>query len=474
MAAGNGDWCRLHACESAVTETALLEEYRITYSQWFADAPGDGFAAQELHDQAREAFCYRIGRCAFLLFEVICGAGLAAITLNGGVLLSTILGCALALLVAGAASAVVSRWVRHDAAQQPAKQMHRIMQGLLVLGGLWLIASVTALTILRSPDAAIGASLFGVTMALLTLLSPLCSGVCGVAADVLSWSGRICRDLVATRSLSRELELLKLSGERGHTLSVVGRVIKTGAAGVVATLLCGATCRAAELPVYVYVDVSPSARAGDVTQLLKNFARGLSVYEGPDGLTVSVIPFYENAYMATSLAEVTKPGNRTRDCPVTNTEIVTISKSYAAVQQRRCDQLRVVARQGAAKTRSAEISRLSAAIDRLSELKLPGRCTAVNAIIKRAARERPNGVSIVIGDMVNSCAGPAAGADFQQENQIFVIPVGSRQQSIEQSFDSIQGRFASALPWVQVIESFRLEVVMVLLARREPRIPARH
>jgi hypothetical protein len=469
LVADNREWCRLHAADLAARQMAQLKEYGSSCSKWFGEAAIEDQMPRELHDQTREARCYRIGQYAFLLVEVISGAIFAANTLNGTIVISTLVGVVLALLLAGAESAVAGLWVRAGAAVQPAKQMDRVTRGLLLLGGLWLLVCVAALTVVRGPNVTTGDSLFLACMAAITLLSPLCSGLCGAAADLLSWSGRICRSLAGIRSVSRELELLALAGERSTAPSLVSRGAKAGAAGLVLMLFGGATCRAADVPVYVYVDVSPSARAGDVTQLLKNFARELAGYEGVEALAVSIVPFYENAFMATSFVDVKIPGNRPRECPLAATELVSISRNYAEAQRRQCDQFRLQARREAESGRSTEISKLSGAIDRLAELKLPGRCTAVSAIIRRAVRESPNGISIVVSDMENSCAASEPPANLRPENQTFIIPVGSRQHPIEEAFDGIQARFARAMPWVQVIESFRLDVVMNSMSHPENR-----
>jgi len=59
------------------------------------------------------------------------------------------------------------------------------------------------------------------------------------------------------------------------------------------------------------------------------------------------------------------------------------------------------------------------------------------------------------------------------ENQLFIIPVGSRQHPIETGFDGIQSRFARTMPWAQVIESFRLEIIIDAITHPEIRIAAR-
>jgi hypothetical protein len=115
--------------------------------------------------------------------------------------------------------------------------------------------------------------------------------------------------------------------------------------------------------------------------------------------------------------------------------------------------------------RSAEAAKLSYAIDHLAALKLPGHCTAVNAMIRRAILESPRGVSIVISDLENSCASRGLPAGLQPQNQVFIVPVGSHRHSIEEDFDLIQSKFGLLMPKVQVIEPFCLGSVIEFISR---------
>lgn len=464
IASGIGDWARSNVQDVGTMEAIKLDEYRQAYAPWVGESADGNRVGSELHDQIREAMCFRAGKWAFQGVEVLCAAGLAAVTLNGQPILSAIVGCTLAFLLASAVSIVVSRWVRHGATGQPAKQMHRINRSLMRLGGLWLLACVAALSVVRSPDSAIGSGLFWVAMGAITLLSPLCSGLCGVAAELLSWSRRISRELLAIRSLSRELKLLVTACERNGAPAPATRSAKIGFAIVAALLCCGVGARAGDLPVRLYADVSPSARSGDVIQILKNFARELSAYDGPNGLNVALVPFYADAFTATSFIAVNIAGDRTFDCPAPASELVSISRSYADAERRRCGQIRDQARHDAEMSRSSEIAKLSEAIDRLAELKLPGGCTAVNALIRRATREKPNGVSLVVSDMENTCPAGRPAEPSRPENQTFVIPVGSRLHPIEEGFDRIRANLAATSPGVEAVEPFRLEVVMNAIA----------
>ena len=51
--------------------------------------------------------------------------------------------------------------------------------------------------------------------------------------------------------------------------------------------------------------------------------------------------------------------------------------------------------------------------------------------------------------------------------------VKSRLHSIEEGFDAIQERFARTMPWIQVIESFRMDAILNAISHPEDRIAAR-
>ncbi|HLN28250.1 MAG TPA: hypothetical protein VE957_07085 [Terriglobales bacterium] len=490
----NRGWCNLHVPELALHYKSKSDEYWRLFKLWFGAVP-DNPTEREIDDQIREARLYKFGQFAFLLVETIAAAVLASIFFNGPQLVSMMVGVAIAFLLGAAASAVVTRWVRHEASGQPTKQMERITRGLLVLGLPWLIACVTALAVLRSQGSVIGAFIFFVSTTAVTLLSPLCSGLCGYAADLLRWSKRLCADMRWIRSLARDLDHLLTTSERsippggpgaGAPPNPVSRVLKAIAAPAAAALVvlalfgAPATAQAADIPVYLFPDVSPSARSGDVIRVLKTFSARLSSYDGESTLVLSLTPFYEDAFMAASTVRVVIPGNRQVSCASaeSDSEIVRLSKPYAETARRdaarKCDELRTQARREDSARRTTEIAKLAAAIDQLAGLNLPGRCTAVNAMIRRAVRETPNGVSIVVSDLENSCVAQGLPANLQPENRVFIIPVGSRQHPIEAGFDAIQSRFARTMPWIQVIEPFRLEAIIDAISHPETRVAANH
>ena len=162
-----------------------------------------------------------------------------------------------------------------------------------------------------------------------TLLSPLCSGLCGYAADLLHWSKRLCAGMRWIRSLAREIDHLLATSERsippgpgaGAPPNPVSRVLKAigppaAAAILVVAMFLGAPAvgRAADMPIYLYTDVSPSARGGDVIRVLGSFAGRLSNYDGENILVITLIPFYEDAFMAVPTVRVSIPGNRRGPC----------------------------------------------------------------------------------------------------------------------------------------------------------------
>jgi hypothetical protein len=207
-----------------------------------------------------------------------------------------------------------------------------------------------------------------------------------------------------------------------------------------------------------------------VIRVLKAFSLSLASYDGENTLILSLTPFYEDAFLATSTVRVVIPGNRQISCASAEprSEIARLSKTYAETARReaarKCDELRAQARREDGTRRAAEIAKLLTAIDQLASLNMPGRCTAVNAMIRRAVREIPNGVSIVVSDLQNSCAAQPLPADLQPENRVFIVPVGSQQHPIEASFDAIQSKFARTMPSINVIEPFRMEVIIDTIA----------
>ena len=509
----NHGWCDLHIDELALNYKAKCDDYWRKFTQWFGEVP-ENPTEREIDDQIHEAGTYKFGRFAFLAVETIAGAVLAVMFLNAPRLMAMIMGVALAVLLGGAGAAVVTRWVKNAAADQPTKQLERITRGLIILGLLCVAAIVTALAILRGQGFALGGFLFSIATTAVTLLAPLCSGLCGYAAKLLLWSKRLCADLRAIRSLARELDHLLTTSDRSippgtgggappNPVSRVLRAIAPPAAAflrtpnplnrvlraitpvalalfVIAALLATPTIglAAGDTMIYLYPDVSPSARAGDVIRVLKNFSGRLSNYDGDNTLVITMVPFFEDAFMASPMVRVAIPGNRPIACASAGntSEIGQLSKSYADAArreaERQCAERRSQALREDTTRRSAEIAKLAAAIDQLPGLKLPGRCTAVNAMIRRAARETPNGISIVVSDLVSSCA-KGLPANLQPDNQVFIIPVGSLQRPIEDGFDAIQARFAQTMPAVRVVEPYRLDTIINAITHPESRVAAR-
>jgi hypothetical protein len=486
----NRGWCNLNMPELVLHHKSKSDEYWRLFKLWFGAVPNIP-TVREIDDQIREARLYKFGQFAFLLVETIAGAVLASVFFNGPQLVSMLIGVAIAFLLGAAASAVVTRWVRHEAANQPTKQMERITRGLLLLGLLWLIACVTALAVLRSQGSVIGASLFFGSTTSVTLLSPLCSGLCGYAADLLQWSSRLSADMGWIRSLARALDHLLTTSERsippdglgaGSPPNAGNRVLKAIVAPAVVALVvlvlfgAPAAAQAGEISVYLYADVSPSARSGDVIRVLKAFSGRLSSYDGESTLALSLVPFYEDAFMAESTVRVVIPGNRQVSCASaeSDSEIVRLSKTYAENAKRdaarKCEELRDQAHRDDTARRATEIAKLAAAIDQLAAISMPGRCTAVNAMVRRAARETPNGVSIVVSDLENSCVAQALPAGLQPENHVFIVPVGSKEHPIEAGFDAIESRYARSMPWIQVIEPFRMDLIIAMLTHPEVRL----
>jgi hypothetical protein len=140
-----------------------------------------------------------------------------------------------------------------------------------------------------------------------------------------------------------------------------------------------------------------------------------------------------------------------------------LSKTYAASAKKdadaQCAAVREQTRSATHRKRDAEIAKLNTAIDHLGHVTIGGRCTAVNAMIRRAATEAPAGISILISDLENDCPPYTLAVATAPGNRVFIVPVGSHTRPIEEWFDSAQARFAQRLPGVRLLESFNLDVV---------------
>jgi len=494
LAAEIANWCDLNMREVQLAYHGKSDEYWRTYGLWFGEYPANA-TEREIEDQVREARFYSFGRLAFLLVESLAAAVLAVMFFNAPWPLGAAIGVMLALLLGAAAASGVARWIRHEAAMQPAKQLARVSRGFLWFVIPWLVAVVAALAILRSDASRLGATLFLVMTTAVTLLSPPCSGLCAYAADLLFWSKRLCTDLRWLRALGRRIHRLssvctrclnpatpKVVKTEDRTLRLIKSAAPTLviAATVAGVLGCAPEIRAAEVPVYVYPDVSPSVRTAEVHHVLKELSLRLEQYEGANPLAISVIPFYEDVYSAVPLIRIRIPSTASPACdgPVPQTEIGRLSKTYASSAKReadaKCDAARDAALAAAHRQRDAEIAKFNAAIDHLGDLRIIGRCTAVNAMIRRAAAETPAGISILISDLENDCPPYTLTVPSEPGNRLFVIPVGSRTRPVEQWFDSAQARFAQRMPAARLVEPFNLDVVFRVILGVRGEMAERH
>lgn len=471
-------WCQQHMHELELAYHGALDEYWRHYRLWFGQAPPNA-PEREIDDQIREARFYYFGRIAFLAVESIAAAILAVMFFNAPALVAAVLGIALALFLGAAANSGVARWVRHDAAMQPSKQLARVSRGLFWCFVPWLISVVVALAILRNEPSGFGAALFLAMTTVVTLLSPLCSALCAYSADLLFWSRRLCADLRRLRALARNIQHLdsiatqclpvKTPKKEVKYDDTKIRLIRSAAPIAFLAVFLGAPgavgAYAADIPVHIYPDVSPSVRSADVSHVLKEFSARLEAYNGANTLVVSIVPFYEDAFSAPAIARI-------RIAPVTDPpcdivvssggEVAKLSRAYAerAMQEAKakCEASRRFARSEAQKQRTAEIVKLNAAISQVTGMKLTGHCTAVNAMLRRAVTEMPRGISILISDLENDC--PPHSLPTVAGNRLFIIPVGSRSRPVEDWFDSTQARFARQMPGTRFVESFSIDVII--------------
>ena len=470
IATESANWCQHNMGVIQIAYQGTVDGYWRLYRMWFGQPPVNA-TEHEIDDQVREARHYSFGRIAFLAVESLAAAILAIMFFAAPPVIGAVIGIGLALLLGAAAAAGGTRWIRHDAAMQPDKQLERVSRGLLWCGIPWLISVVAALSVLRSEASSWGSALFlGMTTAV-TLLSPLCSGLCTYAADLLFWSSRLCTNLRWLRALEGRVKKLGNVSQRSlppapSNIVTHDRQLLLKSAmpfAIMAAIMWASNLHAADLPVYVYTDISPSIRFVEVSNVLKDLSLRLEQYEGPNTLVVTLVPFYSDAYSAPSIVRirVTPAANPKCDETVALTELARISKTYVEAAKKtasaKCEVGRNQTRIEALKQRKDEISKLNAAIQRLAEMKLGGHCTAVNAMLRRASQETPAGFSILISDLENNCPPLTLPASMPSRNRLFIIAVGSRTRPVEQWFDSAQSHFARIMPSARLLESFNLD-----------------
>src|SRR5205823_2927413 len=141
-------------------------------------------------------------------------------------------------------------------------------------------------SVLRNEASHFGAMLFLAMTTIVTLLSPICGGLCAYAADLLFWSRRLYGDLRWLRALGRRVHHLHDASEQclpppaptnvapqGRVLRLIRPPATVPVILLAVSLVFGdaAQLRAADLPVYVYPDVSPSVRSVEVRNVLRDF-----------------------------------------------------------------------------------------------------------------------------------------------------------------------------------------------------------
>jgi hypothetical protein len=449
-------WAKINAVEFLRDETGLRETYQKTYRSWFGDKQYQ--TETPIEDQTRWGRAGQVGMLGSGVLEIGFAGMLAKDFFRAPAVVAFVIGMVIAILATAVCAPIAAFWVSHNTHNQPLKEKARVKAAVTVLGIVWLVAVAVMLAVFRSEPSSGGDVLFLMATTILTVISPLLCGICKYAASLFLWSERVCLELRKVRLVLRQLQhLLELStlnlppgspGPKGigPSLGVLLLIL----------MICVSPARATGLPVYVFADVSPSARAADVAQVFESLSVQLANYHGANPLVISVVPFFENAYFTTAAVKVTLTSGSVADCPKA-TELVGVSRTYHEAYANKCAA-------DATRARLAEISKLTKAVNEFP--KLAGHCTAVNASIKRAASEAPHGVSIVISDMDNSCpSSPALPINLKADNRVYLVPVGSQKHSLEERLEAIKAEFTRLL-WVQVVEPYRLNTIIDALSER--------
>lgn len=444
VAKNNLAWLEIQQTHENVKLQGKLADFREQLGRWQGEV-AENEAEHELDDQIQEGKRYRAGKWAFPMIEVFWASLLAIAFINAPRPIAVLIGVGVTILLGLMCAPAASAWIRRNVDTKPGIQKQRLHRGMIIAGLLCLAANVVAFIIIRSQWD--GNVLFLLCTSSIMGLSALGSGLCAAGVDLLFWSRRLTSDIEDRRVLLAALDHLREVSQVRITPVLIVLALLFGSSGI---------ARAASL--HIYVDVSTSVRLGETRQVLKNLTERLGGYRGETPIEVTLTPFFDKPYTATPAVKITLAGTGATGCPAAPTELDLIVTTRNKERLQRCEETQAAAR-------AADVSKLNAAIDLLSGLKLTGNCTAVFAAIRRAANEGLSGTSVVVSDMQNDCRSPGLPDNLKADNDVFLVPVSSHSRPIEEAFNSIQASFAS-VRWVRVIEPYRLDLVVQSVTRQ--------
>jgi hypothetical protein len=420
-----------------------------------------------------------IGAFCVMLFECLCAAILASMTLALPTLAAVAVGVVLTAVFTLTMKAV---WHLHIAPDevQPRRALSTLYRWIMPLAAVWLAALIVALLLPRIVDESTPAInlVFNINMSLLTVLSPALSGLLFTAANLYGWARGRTREYHKLLTLRRDVEALAEECERavgasGGPLPVqkhrgAAETLPRAASGVLALVFVAmftAASAHAQTRGEFWLDDSRSPVAQELDSAEDQFFKTLPAVVTQAGASSwEFFRFSRNAATARPVTtlDMNPFVSPACDAPAERDELTKLFRRPQMAANRasakQCADLRAVARDNYARELSARVARAKEAFDAAPRAR--GTCTALmdlmNRLINTPSAQAPRFV-VVVSDAVESCV-PTREIRLPQPPSsmkalMVVVPSieGSRKFTPWQEFELRRQAWRRTAPWLEVI-----------------------
>lgn len=471
-----------HYC---TTTAELLEDalsgvrrgYQKGFIAWFGSSPEH--ANPEMFTSFDRVLW--VGAFCVMLFECLCAAVLASLTLVVPLVVAGLVGIALTAVFTLTMKAV---WHLHIALNegQPRRALATLYRWLMPLFVAWAVALIVALLLPRLVDEATPTMnvCFNVVMSVLTVLSPALSALLLTAANLYGWARSQTSEYHKLLALRRDVEMLSRQCERAvcashnpqptqiskhrdsnEPLRHVGPTVLPLL--LVAFLTVGSAN--AQGRGELWFDDSASPNIQDLATAEDQFFSTLPV--AMDAAAIRSWRFFRfsrnaanarpvvtldiNPFASPTCAPSAQPNELTR---------LFRRPQMAAkrVSEKQCTELRTAARDQYERELTAKVTKAREAFDAAPRAR--GTCTALldlmHRLMNEPPRQTPNFI-VIISDAVESCV-PMRGIRLAQPQSamralMVVVPsaAGGRKFTPWQEFELRRQNWGHAAPWLEVI-----------------------
>lgn len=466
----------------------LQAEYADTYERWTSQRP-EHSRPQPFHYHSISARMITVGAWALLVFECLFAAWIMPIVTTLPDWLAVLAGVVIAIMLAFAAKGTAMILVASDA-ETPVAARDRLVRWV-VLCGVVEILLLAVLFFVRSAAGELAVRLawtFGPASGLISLVTPILSGMLAAVAELFTWSTNLTQAWDEADAVDAELVLLEdaarraLSGDDpprwGAAPAQRTALLGPGGAGpgAVATglLLSLLLCDAAEAQGIVYTDWTVSSVAAERNDALREVVRVTPQVSRQHSIqTWMVVPFTDDAFTVMPRSVVRWPLAATVRCPAAaqgEAEVLIEALRRRRVQEAEaeCARLRRLASANQGEAEARALREMQSAL--FTPPARQGSCSSVIDLLHRLSGTRRGTVAIAISDGLETCGSPwnripapAAGATTLL---VLVTPSDLNGRNRAGSFQARRTTIQRIAPWLEVVPSWRLGEVLLATPRR--------